>query len=86
MKEAAGKRRARCELNCQTAGTGLAHHSTNHCLVTLSVSNKRQLMGSFSFADAQINFRVQELCESRGGRPGLSVLMNLMVSVDVKQH
>ena len=30
--------------------------------------------------------RVQELCESRGGRPGLSVLMNLTVSVDVKQH
>ena len=29
---------------------------------------------------------VQELCESRGGRPGLSVLMSLMVSVDVKQH
>ena len=30
--------------------------------------------------------RVQGLCESRGGRPGLPVLMNLMVSVDVKQH
>ena len=30
--------------------------------------------------------RVHELCESRGGRPGLSVLMNLTVSVDVKQH
>ena len=30
--------------------------------------------------------RVQELCESRGGRPGLPVLMSLMVSVDVKQH
>ena len=29
---------------------------------------------------------VQELCENRGGRPGLPVLMNLMVSVDVKQH
>ena len=29
---------------------------------------------------------VQEVCESRGGRPGLSVLMSLMVSVDVKQH
>ena len=29
---------------------------------------------------------VQELCESRGGRPGLPVLMNLMVSVDVKEH
>ena len=31
-------------------------------------------------------YRVQELCESRGGRPGLSVLMSLTVSVDVKQH
>ena len=30
--------------------------------------------------------RVQGLCESRGGRPGLPVLMSLMVSVDVKQH
>ena len=30
--------------------------------------------------------RVQELCESRGGRPGLAVLMSLTVSVDVKQH
>ena len=27
---------------------------------------------------------VQELCESRGGRPGLSVLTNLLVFVDVK--
>ena len=31
-------------------------------------------------------YRVQELCESRGGRPGFSVLMSLMVSVDVKQY
>ena len=30
--------------------------------------------------------RIQELCENRGGRPGISVLMSLMVSVDVKQH
>ena len=28
----------------------------------------------------------QELCESRGGRPGLPSLISLMVSVDVKQH
>ena len=28
--------------------------------------------------------RVQELCESRGGRPGLPVLTSLTVSVDVK--
>ena len=27
---------------------------------------------------------VQELCESRGGRPGLPVLKSLLVSVDVK--
>ena len=27
---------------------------------------------------------VQEQCESRGGRPGLSVLTSLLVSVDVK--
>ena len=31
-------------------------------------------------------FIVQELCESRGGRPGLSVLTSLLVSVDVKTY
>ena len=30
--------------------------------------------------------KVQELCHSWGGRPGLSILMSLLVSVDVKQH
>ena len=29
---------------------------------------------------------VQELCESRGGRPGLSVLSSLLVSVDVRLY
>ena len=29
-------------------------------------------------------FIVQELCDSRGGRPGLPVLTSLLVSVDVK--
>ena len=29
---------------------------------------------------------VQELCESGGGRPGLSVLTSLMVSVEVKNY
>ena len=28
----------------------------------------------------------QEVCESRGGRPGLSVLTSLLVSVDVKNY
>ena len=31
-------------------------------------------------------FIVQELCESRGGRPGLSVLTSLLVSADVKNY
>ena len=31
-------------------------------------------------------FIVQELCESRGGRPGLSVLTSLLVSLDVKLY
>ena len=31
-------------------------------------------------------FIVQELCESRSGRPGLSVLTSLLVSVDVKNY
>ena len=30
--------------------------------------------------------RAQELCESRGGRPELSVLTSLLVSVDVKNY
>ena len=29
---------------------------------------------------------VQELCESRGGRPGLSDLTSLLVSLDVKLY
>ena len=29
---------------------------------------------------------VQELCDSRGGRPELSVLTSLLVSVDVKLY
>ena len=34
----------------------------------------------------QVNeIRVQELCESRGGRPGLSVRTSLLVSVDVSK-
>ena len=37
--------------------------------------------------DGQVpSFIVQELCESRGGRPGLSVLTSLLVSVDLKLY
>ena len=37
-----------------------------------------------SLLRAQDSAIVQELCESRGGRPVLSVLTSLLVSVDVK--
>ena len=43
-----------------------------------------QVWGVFS-RDNQ-SLVVQEPCESRGGRPGLSVLTSLLVSVDVKQY
>ena len=36
-----------------------------------------------TFVASASKFIVQELCESRGGRPGLSVLTSLLVSVDV---
>ena len=35
---------------------------------------------------ADVLIIVQEVCESRGGRPGLSVLTSLLVSVDVKNY
>ena len=37
------------------------------------------------FSEVIPGFTVQELCESRGGHPGLSVLTSFMVSKDVKQ-
>ena len=53
-----------------------AHFSTPK-VCDLLVSNK-----SNKFSQSRII--VQELCESRGGRLGLSVLTSLLVSVDVK--
>ena len=47
------------------------------CVATGSVDMKRQIL-------LNLGVIVQELCESRGGRPGLSVLTSLLVSVDVK--
>ena len=49
----------------------------NHFIVSLIVRDKvTTTVSTLSI--------VQELCESRGGRPGLSVLTSLLVSVDVK--
>ena len=48
-----------------------------HCFLAGWCANK-------SYVIATSDFIVQELCESGGGRPGLSVLTSLLVSVDVK--
>ena len=45
-------------------------------------SNQRDLTKAIN--DAWLSVIVQELCESRGGRPGLSILTSLLVSVDIK--
>ena len=44
----------------------------------------RLLPQSYQYRNLSEGVIVQELCESRGGRPGLSVLKSLLVSVDVK--
>ena len=54
------------------------------------VISARKYMGSFPFTLTVLKGLffsiVQELCESRGDRPGLSVLTSLLVSVDVKLY
>ena len=56
-------------------------HLEPHATVSLLESGEQRYIKAII-----IYHIVQELCESRGGRPGLSVLMSLTVSVDVKQH
>ena len=58
-----------------------------HNLCLLSIMSPSPLF-RVNFSQQSVNpaaqLIVQELCESRGGRPGLSVLTSLLVSVDVK--
>ena len=63
-----------------------AHHtlSQNHSVLQCSVGQLGLAYIRLPFVSA--SRIVQELCESRGGRPGLSVLTSLLVSVDVKQY
>ena len=54
---------------------------------TASATEKRErVVVPISRVPSNEHIRVQELCERRGGRPGLSVLTILVVSVDVKQY
>ena len=59
---------------------------------TRALSTKRVFFGCKKVERIKVSclllssFVVQELCESRGGRPGLSVLTSLLVSVDVNNY
>ena len=52
----------------------------------MEVPKEQHLSGHRNLLPSKLGVRVEELCENRGGRPGLPVLMSLTVSVDVKQH
>ena len=56
------------------------HFETGTAAWPRSACKKREVL---SCVFAVISIIVQELCESRGGRPGPSVLTSLLVSVDV---
>ena len=51
---------------------------------SLTWRRQRQIEVFLSVESTERRVIVQELCESRGGRPELSVLTSLLVSVDVK--
>ena len=65
-----------------------AHHNAGAILVSqwlqFTVAIGRYIISVFPAPPPYII--VQELCESRGGRPGLSVLTSLLDSVDVKNY
>ena len=58
-------------------------HVSVHTVIVTTVTP--ELLFSLTRGGTVRQLSVQELCESRGGRPGLSDLTSLMVSVDVKQ-
>ena len=57
--------------------------STSACFLSLKIFTYGTIN---SLCSPQRLLRVQELCESRGGRHGPPILTSLVVSVDVKQH
>ena len=69
-----------------TSQSGYLPRAQNEGHHTIPLSAEPVWLSAKAAALAARAIRVQELCESRGGRPGLSVLTSLMVSVDVKQY
>ena len=62
--------------------TGLGRWTLSGSVCTWTGREFRERWDTIQYLWGQ--YIVQELCESRGGRPGLSVLTSLLVSVDVK--
>ena len=69
-----------------TSQSGYLPRAQNQGHHTIPLSAEPVCPSGKAAALAARGIRVQQLCESRGGRPGLSVLTSLMVSVDVKQY
>ena len=69
-----------CKCTYLTLLTASAH--IWHCYFCVKCLNIRLKRGIWS-TDLDV---VQELCESWGGRPGLSILTSLLVSVDIKLY
>ena len=53
---------------------------------TGQICSCRHAVGYITVYTGSPSVIVQELCENRGGRPGLSVLTSHLVSVDVKNY
>ena len=80
----------RCECRLrqleEAAALQLVQLGRNDCVRQMLMGWRRMRIYIWRKFPFSYSLRVQELCESRGGRPGLSVLTSLMVSVDVKQY
>ena len=70
--------------NTHTHYKELVTHTESHAQPSKSARERRIALYKSDQQLIVIKLIVQELCESRGGRPGLSVLTSLLVSVDVK--
>ena len=69
-----------CFVQCWT----LLHKSATLRLPLITTGQRSERCGHLAAMQLQLTVIFKELCDSRGGRPGLSVLTSHLVSVDVK--
>ena len=73
-----------CTVNCRHENNNDSNCSTNTINIQLPGRGKEHSIDIINYKLQTQLKSVQELCESRGGRPELSVLTSLLASVDVK--